>query len=321
MKTSKIGLLMVLLLLLFSASILAAAPIKTLIIDGRQNKAHDWVTTTPVLKKCLESTGLFSVEVATLPPIGQSVSQFHPRFSDYRLLVLNFDDDEAWPQDTQTAFLDFVSRGGGVVIYHAADNAFPQWKEYNEIIGVGGWRNRDEKSGPYIRFRAGNTYFQTAPGKGRDQPLQIVRTREGRIFLDTSPGKGGSHGPQAPFVVKTWNPRHPIMRGLPDEWIHTKDELYDRLRGPAKNVEVLATALSEKEKKGSGEREPVLFTIRYGKGRIFHTILGHAVANMKCVGFIVTLQRGAEWAATGKVRQQVPRDFPTADKESLRETF
>lgn len=297
MKTSKLFLLMVLLLLLFSASIVTAAPIKTLIIDGRQNKAHDWVTTTPVLKKCLESTGLFSVEVATLPPLGQSVSRFHPRFSDYRLLVLNFDDDEAWPQDTQTAFLDFVSRGGGVVVYHAADNAFPQWKEYNEIIGVGGWRNRDEKSGPYIRFR------------------------EGKIFLDMSPGRGGSHGPQAPFLVEAWNTKHPIMKGLPEKWMNTKDELYDRLRGPAKNVEVLATALSEKEKKGSGEREPVLFTIRYGKGRIFHTILGHAVANMKCVGFIVTLQRGAEWAATGKVKQKIPSDFPTAEKESLRETF
>ena len=64
--------------------------------------------------------------------------------------------------------------------------------------------------------------------------------------------------------------------------------------------------------------EPMIFTIDYGKGRVFHTPMGHADYSMKCVGFIVTLQRGAEWAATGKVTQKIPDDFPTADKVSVR---
>jgi type 1 glutamine amidotransferase len=51
---------------------------------------------------------------------------------------------------------------------------------------------------------------------------------------------------------------------------------------------------------------------------VFHTTLGHDVAAMQCVGFIATLQRGAEWAATGNVTQKVPNDFPTADRVSLR---
>ena len=68
-------------------------------------------------------------------------------------------------------------------------------------------------------------------------------------------------------------------------------------------------------------------TIAYGRGRVFHTTLGHVgpadgcrTTAIDCVGFITTLQRGAEWAATGDVTQRVPADFPTADRVSLRST-
>ncbi len=99
---------------------------------------------------------------------------------------------------------------------------------------------------------------------------------------------------------------------------HSADELDDRLRGPAKNVTVLATAFSSPEKRGTGENEPMLMDIRFGKGRVFHTTLGHAGEQLKSVAFIVTYQRGAEWAATGKVTQAVPDDFPGADEPSVR---
>jgi type 1 glutamine amidotransferase len=54
--------------------------------------------------------------------------------------------------------------------------------------------------------------------------------------------------------------------------------------------------------------------IDYGKGRVFHTVLGHDEEAMRCRGFYTTLQRGTEWAATGKVVRtaKVPDDFPTA---------
>jgi type 1 glutamine amidotransferase len=61
--------------------------------------------------------------------------------------------------------------------------------------------------------------------------------------------------------------------------------------------------------------------IAYGKGRVFHTVLGHDLGALNCVGFITTYQRGAEWAATGKVTQKVPRDFPSADKASTRRDY
>ena len=108
------------------------------------------------------------------------------------------------------------------------------------------------------------------------------------------------------------------MAGLPEKWLHATDELYDFMRGPAKNATILATTFADPKFGGSGEQEAQLIAISYGKGRVFHTTLGHGVEAMKCVGFITTLQRGTEWAATGKVTQPVPADFPKADAVSLR---
>lgn len=283
-------LLIVLLCLAMPACVQAAA-MKVLIIDGQNN--HDWKRTTPELKQILESSGLFAVEVATTPGKGGDMAAFKPEFGAYRVIVSNYN-GEPWSKEAQAAFEKYVRDGGGFVSVHAADNAFPEWKAYNEMIAVGGWGGRNEKSGPYLRFR------------------------DGKWIHDSAPGRGGSHGAQHEFVLETRAPDHPIMRGLPAKWLHGKDELYDRLRGPARNVTVLASAEASKATNGSGEHEPLLMTISYGKGRVFHTALGHAMEAIKCVGFAVTLQRGTEWAATGKVTQKVPADFPTADKVSSR---
>lgn len=280
---------MPLLALAVLSSSVAADVHKTLIIDGQNN--HPWQQTTPLLKKILEETKLFKVDVATTPPAGGDMSKFQPNFSAYDLVVSNYN-GEPWSAGTQKAFLDFVDRGGGVVIVHAADNAFPEWKEYNEMIALGGWGNRNEKAGPYVRFR------------------------DGKFVKDNTPGKGGSHGAQHEFRVDIRNVTHPITKGLPPSFIHAKDELYDRLRGPAEHMTVLATAYSEISTRGTGEHEPILIAINYRGGRIFHTTLGHSPEAMSCVGFIVTLQRGAEWAATGKVKQAVPKDYPMGQVSS-----
>ncbi len=269
----------------------AAAPLKVLLIDGRNN--HAWQQTTPELKKILEENGLAVVDVATSPTKGQDLSGFEPNFFAYQVVVSNYN-GELWSEKTRAEFEKYVSNGGGFVSVHAANNSFPEWLAYNEMIGLGGWGGRSEKSGPYLRLR------------------------DGKWTADTTAGRGGSHGAQHEFVVVTRAADHPIMAGLPTKWLHAKDELYDRLRGPAQNVTVLASAFSDAATKGSGEEEPLLMAIEYGKGRVFHTALGHGLEAIKCAGFAITLQRGTEWAATGKVTQKAPANFPTETALSQR---
>jgi uncharacterized protein len=276
---------MKLLALLTAAAISAEAAdkLKVLLVDGQNN--HAWKQTSPELKAILEEGGLCAVDVSTAPGKGGDWAAWRPKFADYAVVVSNYN-GELWPDEVRDAFEIYVSGGGGFVSVHAANNSFPEWKAYNEMIGVGGWNGRNEKSGPYLRLR------------------------DGKWTLDTKPGNGGSHGKQHEFVMTTRAPEHPIMAGLPAKWMHKQDELYDRLRGPAKDVTVLASAAATKETGGSGEEEPLLMVIPYGKGRVFHTALGHGMEALKCVGFAVTLRRGTEWAATGKVTVPVPADFP-----------
>ena len=94
--------------------------------------------------------------------------------------------------------------------------------------------------------------------------------------------------------------------------MHASDELYSRMRGPGENMTVLGTAFSDPQNRGTGQDEPMLMALSYGKGRVFHTTLGHDPEAIRCVGFVTTFARGVEWAATGKVTQKVPDDFPTA---------
>jgi type 1 glutamine amidotransferase len=272
----------------------ASGPIRVMLLDGASGGSyHNWRATTPVLKAELEETGLFAVTVVTAPGSDGDFSNFKPEFDKYQVIVSNYDAPE-WPANLRKELEEYMTGGGGLVVVHAADNAFPNWAEYNLMIGVGGWRGRNEQAGPMWYFK------------------------DGKMVSDVSPGSAGAHGARLPFQVVTRAPEHPIMKGLPAAWMHAPDELYATLRGPGKNMTVLATAHSDPNNKGTGRDEPMLMVLRYGKGRIFHTTMGHDVAALSCVGFITTFQRGTEWAATGKVSQKVPASFPTANTVSYR---
>jgi type 1 glutamine amidotransferase len=270
-------------------------PLQVLLIDGQNN--HQWQQTTPVIKQTLQGTGLFEVTVATTPPAGSDMSSFSPDFSAYDVVVSNYNGD-MWGEATREAFEKYVGGGGGFVAVHAADNAFSDWHEYNRMIGLGGWGGRNEKHGPYVRWK---------------EDL-------GKFTRDTSPGSGGTHGRRTPFLVVVRDSDHPITRGLPKSWMQNEDELYGKLRGPAENMHVLATAYSERETNGTGEHEPILLTIHYGNGRVFHTTLGHDVTAMQGLAFQVTLQRGTQWAATGEVTlPAVGSDVLTQDEPATRD--
>jgi hypothetical protein len=281
-------------LLTFWAANAEAAPIRVMILDGASAAAyHDWKLTTQIMKRELEEAGLFDVTVVSAPPADGDFSNFRPDFARYQVVLSNYDSQD-WPAALKAQFEAYMKNGGGLVVVHGADNAFPAWTAFNEMTGVGGWRQRDAPAGPKWYFK------------------------DGKLTSDTAPGPAGLHGRRKPFPITVRAPEHPIMRGLPPIWMHAPDELYTRLRGPGKDMTVLATAYADPANRGTGFDEPMLMALHWGKGRIFHTTLGHDALALSCVGFITTLRRGAEWAATGKVTQKVPKDFPTADTVSYR---
>jgi uncharacterized protein len=273
----------------------AAEPkIRVILIDGQNN--HDWRSTTPVLVDALNKSGLFSVDVSSYLKPGDKPGSvpavpFPPDLSKYDVLLSNYN-GPAWPKEFQSSLEERLKAGQlSLVIVHAANNAFTDWPDYNLMIGMG-WR-----------------------GSGFGDRLTVdAQGKEVRVPKGTGPGS--SHGARHPFLITIRDPDHPITKGMPREWLHVTDELYHGMRGPIKDVHLLATAYSDKSKGGTGENEPMMWTVAYGKGRVFHTPMGHDVEAMRGVGFQATVLRGTEWAATGKVTQALPANFPTADKTS-----
>lgn len=295
-----------------------ADKLKALIIDGQNNHAV-WPKSTIMMKQYLEDTGLFEVDIARpkftwqgdrekeyLPLAGVGETEnldkskpdpgFAPVFSNYDVVVNNFGWQAAdWSAATQKALEDYMKNGGGLVSVHAADNSWPDWPAYNQMIGLGGWGDRNEKDGPYVYYND-----------------------KGELVRDTSKGNAGTHGRQHEIPITIRVTDHPITKGLPTHFLTTTDECYAKLRGPAENMTILATGEEQTVPSAKGRHEPMLMVIDYGKGRVFHTTLGHDTPAFEGVAFITTFLRGTEWAATGKVTQKVPADFPTADKATSR---
>lgn len=269
--------------------------IPVMLLTGESTIYHPWKPTTVALEKMLNEPGIFKVDVVATPPADGDFNTFNPKFSDYKVIVLNYDaPQERWPDALKKSFEQYISEGGGLVTIHAADNSFAGWTEFNKMIGVGGWRNRNEADGPHFYYL------------------------DDKLVADTKPGSAGSHGARVPFQMKVMNANHPITKGLPSVWMHQGDELYANLRGVGENMNVLVTAYSDPENRGTGFHEPQLMALSYSKGRIFHYTPGHNVMAMASVDYIVLLQRGTEWAATGKVSQKLPGDFPTANTVTYR---
>lgn len=271
--------------------------IRVLIIDGQNN--HNWKDTTPFLKEQLEKSGKFEVSVATTPPRGgnaQAWEGFKPDFTDCDVVLSNYNGPPWQPAVVRESFEKFLAEGGGLVNVHAANNAHKGWEGFENATGLL-WRGNKDGARVYL-----------------DEVGKVMR-------MEVGSGPGAGHGPQHEYVVKVRQTEHPITKGIPVEWLHTRDELYHGQRGPGKDMRILATAFSAKEKRGTGVHEPMLWWIPVGKGKAVTNVLGH-VGNlqkdpaMKCVGFLTLVARSCEWVATGKVTIPVPDNFPTADKTS-----
>ncbi len=320
-------------------AVTASPQIKVLVIDGQNN--HKWQSMTPFMKTQMEKTGFITVDVTTTPPkapgkprrrknakgaqqppketaeqitarknaaakIAKAWEAWRPNFSDYQVIVSNYN-GELWPEEVREDYTAFVKSGGGVLIVHAANNAFPQWKEFNEMIGLG-WRNA----------KFGKRVYLNADGK----PV-LVNAHDGscKCAAEKNHGcLGAGHGPQHEYQITIRDTEHPITKGMPPVWMHTKDELYHGQRGPAANMQILASAHSVTNapgRRGTGVYEPMLWVIPYGKGKVVTNVMGHENGKaLQCVGFITLMNRSIEWLATGTVTIPVPKTFPTAEKSS-----
>lgn len=246
----------------------AGEPIPVLLVTGQNN--HDWRYTSAEHQKTLEATGRFHVELITDPA---SALRDTKALAGYKAIMLDYNGPR-WGADAETNFVSAVENGAGVVVIHAANNAFPGWAEYEQMVGLL-WRD------------------------------------------------GAGHGKFHAFDIRVADHDHPVMRGLPDFRAHP-DELYHGLTSPqGATFQVLATAYSSPESGGTGNDEPMVIAGRYGRGRVFHTTLGHVWtgkeetrASIADPQFKVLLARGTEWAATGEVTLPAtwrPEDPATKD--------
>lgn len=277
------------------------AQIKTkhtvLIVDGFSN--HDWKQTTEVIRWILESSGKFRVDVTTVPLDSTQWQSWSPDFESYAVVIQNTNNIHdlklSWPEPAQKSLEDYVRNGGGLYILHSANNAFPNWKEYDKMIGLG-WRSADSGIALEVNERR-----------------QLVKHPRGE-------GKGTSHGDRFDALIQILNP-HPINAGYPASWKTVNTEVYSFPRGSAENLEVLSYAYDSTD---TQKMWPVEWVVKYGTGNVYNSSMGHLWKGetyppaYRCAGFQTTVIRAAEWLASGKVTYPVPDDFPTSEKSSLR---
>jgi len=244
-----------------SVSLFKKDRLRVLILSGRNN--HDWRTTTPFLKKVLLDSGEFDVRVNE-EPAGMTATTL----AAYHAVVLDYNGPR-WGEASETALAEFVRSGKGLVVVHGASWAF------NGLVVLG---DGHAKTG--IMEPAWPEYARMIGG----------------IWAEEEPKTG--HGKRHVFPVRIVDRDHPAARGL-QEVMEADDELYHHMRMQP-GAKILAVALDEAAYQGTGKDEPILWTVAYGKGRVFHTILGHDVAAMQKPAFRNTFLRGAAWVAAGK---------------------
>lgn len=270
---------------------------RVLIVDGFSN--HDWRRTTACLTDLLKRHGGYSVDVSTFPAQSPQPERdaWCPDFKGYDVVIQNTNggtQGPEWGEKARKALEQYLMEGGGMFAFHSANNAFPRWPEYNQMIGLG-WRPR--------------TYGTS-----------LVIADDGTV-LRLPPGEGGhtSHGERLDALVTRLGD-HPMHAGLPRRWRAADIEVYRYTRGPAEHVQVLSYA----REPHTGLNFPIEWAVQYGKGRVYTSTLGHVwpgdsnLKGIQCAGFQTLLFRALDWLAGKSVGNAVPGDFPSVEKPSLR---
>jgi type 1 glutamine amidotransferase len=249
--------------------------LRVLIVDGVNN--HDWQAGTKGIQDILKEKGGFTVEVNTV--MAETLEKWNPGFAKYDVVINNFNGGHtekglAWPARVESALETYVRGGGGLVVYHAANNAFLNWAAYNDMIGLG-WR--DPSFGVGLAVAEDGSIVTIPKGSG------------------LKPG----HPPRHDFEVHVRDTGHPVTQGLPVKWMQPMEQLTHGQHGPAEGLTILTYAYSETSK----QNEPMDWVRSYGKGRVYVTMLGHtwkneANPNLDCKEFRQLFAQGVRWAAT-----------------------
>ncbi len=196
----------------------------------------------------------------------------------YDVLLLNYNGPR-WGPEAERAIEDFVRGGKGLVAFHGVS--------YGEFYGM--------------EFQK-----RWVPGKPGAEWAAY-----GDLIGSTWEASKIGHAVRHAFPVKV-DAAHPITRGMELEFM-VNDELYHRMTLKP-GVQVLARAFSAKEVGGTGNEEPLAWTLAFGQGRVFHTPLGHDTSAMYSEGFVTMLARATEWAASGQVTlpPRIPLEMPFA---------
>lgn len=274
--------------------------LRVLIIDGINN--HSWQVATAAIREILENAEIFDVDVSTTPPVDappETWMDWKPDFKPYSAVIVNFNsgfDEKArmWPKPVRDAFVTYVRDGGGMVSYHAANNAFLLWPAYNQMIGMG-WRPKS--FGPSVHIGDHDEIIEVPAGQGYEP----------------------NHPPRLDFPLHVRDSHHPMTSGMPRVWMHPSEQLTHGQHGPVDGIDFLTYAHSPITR----QNEPMDWVHRYGLGRVYVTMLGHTWVNepspnLECVGFQTLLARGVEWVASGSVTIPIPSNFPTENRISLR---
>jgi type 1 glutamine amidotransferase len=280
-----------------AAAAKSPAKIRVLILDGFSN--HDWRQTTALLRGILEPSGLFEVSVSTAPLTAASPGWegWRPKFNDYDVVIQTCNDiggGPSWPREVQIAFEQYIRNGGGALVFHSGNNAFPNWPAYNQMIGIG-WRKKDQGDALTV-----------------DQRKKIVRIPSGQ-------GENTGHDSRSDVVVHRLGD-DPIHHGMPRAWKTPTLEIYYYARGPAKNMRVLSYGYDGH----TAMNWPLEWTVKYGRGRIYSSTFGHVwkgdvqPASLRCAGEQTILLRTLQWLAKRPVTVPIPTDFPTAAATNIR---
>jgi type 1 glutamine amidotransferase len=167
----------------------------------------------------------------------------------------------------------------------------PKWaKQYDVVIHNECFA--DTKSPDYIK-KITKAHYKGVPAVVIHCAMHTYRSAEiddWRQFLGVTSVK---HDHQSRYPVKKTEPTHPIMKDVPDNWITpNKEELYI-IEKIWPNTKVLATSVSEVDKKSY----PVVWTNKYGKAKVFGISYGHSDEVFADPVYINLVSKGILWAA------------------------